>query len=329
MIVRYPIKCTSCGATHTLRIGVGHTKWQEHNLKCAKCDEDIRIAMDLDQEKGQINEIRCIENCEPTDEEGLVINLHPEFVVPAGNIHSDLYSAALEQMHYMKTKEATLPGDKTPKGFYEEWVIMRKAWAFNTNGRKDLLEQKIQERFGERKDIDIFEWMFRFFRSYIAEKGWKKFEAAMEIISETRKRYPLEFTNFLIYYKNNLKTEHMAENYEIFNEYFKEFTEYNQLYLYYMNNLEIDERFRASSDNYRKTKMFYGNAYEVFTSHVIILALINNILNGRKFDEFATMDLKTYKTINKANRCNPFKDVDEFTAICDPLDSTLRNASHH
>jgi hypothetical protein len=75
--------------------------------------------------------------------------------------------------------------------------------------------------------------------------------------------------------------------------------------------------------------MFYGNAYELFTSNIVLLALLNNVAKGRRFDRFAEMNLKKYLTVNRASRCNPFADTPELIALCQPLDSTLRNASHH
>ena len=94
-------------------------------------------------------------------------------------------------------------------------------------------------------------------------------------------------------------------------------------------NTRLPKDYIASSNNFKQTKMFFGNAYEHLTSNLAILACYNNIASGRPFDKFNTMDLKKYMTINKANRANPFKDVKPFYRFADCLDSSLRNASHH
>ncbi len=75
--------------------------------------------------------------------------------------------------------------------------------------------------------------------------------------------------------------------------------------------------------------MFYGNAFEILTSNITVLACLNNILKGRAFDTFNQMDLEKYLTINKANRANTFKDTKEFYQFTKGLDSTLRYSSHH
>jgi hypothetical protein len=75
--------------------------------------------------------------------------------------------------------------------------------------------------------------------------------------------------------------------------------------------------------------MLYGNLYEAITSNFTVLACLNNAGNGRVFDSFATMDLKRYLTINKAQRANPFADSPAYANLARFLNSALRNASHH
>lgn len=328
MIVRYSIKCSTCDAIHTLRIGVGHSNYQKHNIKCCKCDEDIVVGLSLDQANTKISGLVCIDNCEPSDDEGTIVNIHPDFVFPEEHINTDLYFGAVEQLHYMRTKQADPSDNKQAAGFVDEWAILRMAWSFNIKGKTDLLNAKLEARFKDRQ-MDIHDYLFQFLTYFVAEEGKCKFESIMSTIGTIRRMYPAELTRFLEYYYTNLKKEHALVNYELFDDFFKDFTEYNQLYLYYTNGLAIPDGFKATSSNYRATKMFYGNCYEVFTSHIIILAALNNIANGRKYDEFEKMNLAKYKSIDKSGRCNPFKDNEAFYAICEELDSSLRNASHH
>ena len=87
-VFRYLIKCTTCDKAHTLRISVGHNKWQEHIFDCTTCSEEIKVGMSIDFEKLS-TEIKCIANCAPGTKEGVVVNLNPEFVVPKDQINSD------------------------------------------------------------------------------------------------------------------------------------------------------------------------------------------------------------------------------------------------
>jgi hypothetical protein len=93
--------------------------------------------------------------------------------------------------------------------------------------------------------------------------------------------------------------------------------------------LPLPEESQASSQGFKRTKMFYGNAFEVLTSHFTILACLNNVRNGRPYDQFNTMALSKYLSIDKAKRGNPFEDAKPFFEFARDLDSVLRNASHH
>lgn len=116
---------------------------------------------------------------------------------------------------------------------------------------------------------------------------------------------------------------------EIFAEFFRDYSEYDQIILYVKNCVPVPGGCVASSSGFSSTKMYYGNAYEAFTSNIATLACLNNIACGRAFDQFETMTLMKYLTISKANRGNPLKQNPQFSAFLDCLDSQLRNASHH
>jgi len=62
-----------------------------------------------------------------------------------------------------------------------------------------------------------------------------------------------------------------------------------------------------------------------------VLACINNILDGRNFDEFKSMSLSKYiNDVSKDKKTGPFKDNPLFSPFCeDDLESTIRNGSHH
>jgi hypothetical protein len=85
----------------------------------------------------------------------------------------------------------------------------------------------------------------------------------------------------------------------------------------------------AASANLDATRMFYGEAFEAFSSNVAVLALLNNVLVGRPFDAFETLTLDQYMKLDKAGRFNAFATNTAFTAICVEADGQLRNASHH
>jgi hypothetical protein len=67
--------------------------------------------------------------------------------------------------------------------------------------------------------------------------------------------------------------------------------EFAQVYLFVAKGTELPKDHHATSVDFDAAKMFYGNTFEHFTSLVEILALLNNMLLGRAFDEFQTLTL--------------------------------------
>lgn len=160
-------------------------------------------------------------------------------------------------------------------------------------------------------------------------KAYIYFESAKKCLEQAHLEYPEELKKFVNYYNDKLRVEHMERYFNIFSEFFDNFSEYTQSIMYVKNEAPIPEGYIATSFSFNRTKMFYGNAFEAFTSNIEVLALLNNIVEGRDFDKFESMDLAKYKTINKANRGNPFAKNDDLNLFLNCIKSVLRNASHH
>jgi hypothetical protein len=112
-------------------------------------------------------------------------------------------------------------------------------------------------------------------------------------------------------------------------DYFSAFDDFAQVYFYVSKGIEISESEIASSVSFDATKMFYGSAFEIFSSSVDILAYLNNIHCGRRFDEFEHLSRKQYLELDKSSRFNTFKENPQFYALCEEADNQIRNASHH
>jgi hypothetical protein len=149
------------------------------------------------------------------------------------------------------------------------------------------------------------------------------------LAAEVSHEFLPEYHRFKDYYLSSLYSEHLERYFDIFSEYFQDYSEFNQTLMYAQYGLPLPPKAQASSRGFKRTKMFYGNAFEALTSNFTVLACLNNILNGRKYDTFDKMDLSKYLAIDKANRGNPFKDTQPFFEFARDLDSVLRNASHN
>jgi len=342
MIERHYLKCKTCQQPITLRIGLGRNNVQNHTFQCPNCSEDIKLKLEIDYEKIS-TELIMLENCERGDGEGIIVNLHPDFAINKDKLHEDFvfpfmdYFAENRRVHDGDFKP---PNEKIQKEIQrslflsEEWDGLKRAWSLTLSNNKELAEtitNKSSEKFGYDDGLDIVnDWIFRFsYRILNFQKLSLFHDAAVYIKDNIILKYRKEFKNFREYYIKNLYSDHLDRYLETYSEFFSHYSEYSQLFTYMKQNSNLPGNYRVSSSDFKQTKMFFGNAYEHLTSNFTILACYNNIANGRAFDKFATMDLKKYLTINKANRANPFKDTQPFYRLADCLDSSFRNASHH
>lgn len=121
-----------------------------------------------------------------------------------------------------------------------------------------------------------------------------------------------------------------AEKYfAIMREFFLAYDDFSQVLFRVKSGIEIAEGDNVSSAQFDMTKMFYGNAFETFSSLVDILAYLNNVSAGRSFDQFQSLSRKKYLELDKSSRFGPFESNPALANLCLERDNQLRNASHH
>ncbi len=342
MILRHYLKCETCEQPITLRIGIGRNNVQKHTIQCPNCFEDIRFKLNLDYEN-ITTELIMLENCEEGKEKGIIVNVHPDFAISKEKINEECFSPFLQYVSdniinhdadIEQTNEQRQREIQRSLFLSEEWKDLKRAWSLKLNDNIELSEtitNNSSDKFDYEEDLDsVNDWIFRFcYRMLSPGKLYLFYDATEYIRDNVILKYRSEMKRFRDFYINNLYEEHLERYFEAYSEFFSNYSEYSQLLNYMKQDTNLPKNYTVSSNDFQKTKMFFGNAYEHLTSNLTILAYYNNIANGRSFDQFETMDLNKYLTINKANRANPFKDTRPFYRLADCLDSSLRNASHH
>jgi hypothetical protein len=289
--------------------------------------------------------VQEIQNCERGSEEGTIINLSPGFPIPKEDLHRDLAFPWLHHAQAFSEIQGAL-GINAPKfssfdevrawalkqkGVNELWLIVKRGWSLTAKGKLGLAAQTFKQyREGHFKEPHELQYvLFDFCARMLMPLKYPLFEGAADHCGQIAKTRIHEFQKFRSFFKSGMADENIERYFETFKEYFSCFSDFSQTLMHVQYGMALSDNFEASSYAFSKTKLFYGNAYETLTSNVAVLACLNNIGDGRKFDQFESMDLKKYRTINKANRCNSFRDTPQFQGICSCLDSTIRNASHH
>lgn len=346
MVIRTYVRCTVCDQAHTLRIGLGHNEVQEHTFPCRHCGEMLTVRMHLDF-KEITSKLECVTSCVESNEEGLVVNLHPELLIPAGEQHEDFSFPWLGEMtrifqdtveknpklldkRYLDTVNATGRSSRAGQ-ISQEWNAIKAAWGLRNRGKGHLAQRELEKHYASRssRSLNSFEdWFTDFTRNVvggIADKQFEQLGTALRQSSRTKADY--------VSYCSFVREEHkknQSSYFQLFQEFFKDYSEYSQVLLYIFSGLEIPEDLHASSHAFNNTRMFYGNAFEVLTNHLVVLATLSNVLKGRPHDQFERLpSLKAYRELKKESKCGPFADVPELNWICADLDTSLRNASHH
>lgn len=323
---------------------MGHSPTQKHTFNCGGCNEEMSIDVIQHPETASCD-IKCTLNCEQNSTEGLIVNLHPDFPVPEDQLHVDqafpwlkhVQDVAMQQIAFgasiPKTSSLEELGDIALKiqTLPERWSIIKKIWSLARNGRDDLATEELKKYDFLGVDISpsFEEALFHFCKVLLNRAKYPLFSDAAELLYECSRTSPEEYFKLKKTHHDEWFRDHLDHYFDIFTEYFKNFGEFSQALLLCQYNLPIEEDAVASSSAFSRTKMFYGNAFEAITSHFVVLACLNNILGGRPFDQFQTMDIKKYLTINKANRAKPFSETKQFSVFSTLLNSSLRNASHH
>ncbi len=161
MIVRYALKCDTCGQPHTVRIGMGHDETQVHRFPCRECSEEIVVRMDLNHDEVSWA-VKCVENCTEIGEVGgaPIVNVDAIFAIPPEQQGLDTVFPRFAYLHDMyKAAEragsvvdvATLPAGALnrrpyrPPDYAAEWKLLGRAWSLAQRGNVVLSEKRIGE----------------------------------------------------------------------------------------------------------------------------------------------------------------------------------------
>ena len=112
-------------------------------------------------------------------------------------------------------------------------------------------------------------------------------------------------------------------------EYLKGYEQLGQAWVYAAHGIEPNKDLVPSTRDLDRVHFFFFFAFEQLVSGLSLPACINNILQGRNFDEFEQMSLKKYVGIDKAGKAKCLENNAKFHPLIAEFDSSIRNGSHH
>ncbi|MGB4766621.1 MAG: hypothetical protein WBH09_06890 [Rugosibacter sp.] len=287
--------------------------------------------------------IRWEENAEPGTQEGAIINIGAGFTISKDKLHQDLYFPSFDAPRpnldeydipqglpgplLMDTSVAlgTLPRAA------EHWKTVQRAMRFHRTGQQANLDAQLDSFWGAPRTAEetLENALFNFLLRFLSPNGTTWLGPLGKSLQQAQALNAAEYAKLVSHYDNDLKAERFEAYSDILSEYFKAYGEFSQTLVYARRQLPLPPNAVATSSDFERTRMFYGNAFEVLGSHLDVPAAVNNILAGRAYDQMNAMDLKQFRTINKAGRTNCFAANVELTWLVTEYDSTVRNASHH
>lgn len=341
MVIRQYARCEECSQVHVLRIGIGAEPDQAHRFVCVNCGEEM--SLELKTGAGTVWGPNT-RNAEP-DDAAPIVNLHPSFVFSKDELHSPLAfpsiqmgSQLMDALLASRGRNGQSPtladfalGDGRHISLSEEWRDLRAAWSLTRNGKLELAARRMsgfldRGAYAERPD-GLADWLFRFAGKVGAPIYDVHFEAAFVELQTAAQTDG--FVDFAQWFGENLSVEHGHSYFEMLKAYFDAFGEFSQVHYLTAAGVEVGSEHAAASTDFEATRMFYGNAFETFASHVETLTALNNLLAGRTFDQLSRISLADYRQLDKAMRFKAFETKAAFANICEEANSQLRNASHH
>jgi transcription elongation factor Elf1 len=362
MTIREKIKCSICEQDYLLRISLGHSETQIHTFECKECGNNISVEVIINFEN--INwQINYKENSNRThfkdtlfEEENqkyIVMNLHPELLVPNEFLHNPIYSTNIFESE--RIQKERFEREKFPKMSFEEfeenyklsqmytsnltnieknWLILKVLWKMINNNKKEhLIKKQIKKYKSNTIDsthADFKEILFDFNNTILYPDFIQKSPDFFKLFKDSTKMHNSEnYKKFITFYKYNFFNENMKKNFDIYSNFFDIYNEFRQLLLYVTTSQNIPIGHRVSSHDFEKTKLFYGQLYEAYTSNISLISMLHNLYQGREYDQFQNITLSQYLKTDKATRTDNFISTLDFIWFSEFVSSKLRNASHH
>lgn len=332
MIIRYYIDCSTCGRKYITRIQVGYGPRQEHSFHCYQCKEQIRFALNIGNESMALD-FEPIANCsEIHDEDGTPIYFSPDFPAGQDDINQELTFPSMDFMHQMLKSPQAEKFFIQPElarnlvTFQQAWTLVQKSWRLRNAGQYQLAEPIIRQ-FAENhgladKTLADNLWYFVNWLFPIPD-------AIRHELAEVAERHRPEFERFLHFYQQNLRDSHRRSQFEILSEYFDSYAQYSQVLMNVRANISLKPHDKVTSVDFSKVKGFYAKTYEFFAGAICIYTCLNNIKEGRPFDQLKSIPLPKYLETDKAKRRDSFAGNKVFTKATLEFDSQVRNASYH
>ena len=345
-VIRDYAQCTVCGCKMILRIGVGIEKSCTHTFDCSNCHTPISLDLKTaGPGTGWTEPRESVEIIPRDDNVKVVVNLHPAFAFKADEYHSLTAFASMEHLDLVDNKLRLVSGKfqdfstqfevpETP----QVWSIVRNVMtlAMKADPGNILSKQIAAYETARREFKQTFTCTtpFKVIASFFDDIFYPAIGALRSplrtYVRNLAQPHRAEMTRLRDYYRAEVQAAALERYLAIFSDYFRLFDQFRQVLTHVRIGRDDVDDLIVGSKRFDEIKLYYGQAYETLTSSYTTLACLNNIADGRPFDQFKSMTLhKFINDVDKAKRSNPFAHEATLAAFAQFENSSLRNGSHH
>ena len=341
-MVRSAFACDTCGKAHTVRVGVGTEKHHPFRFPCRGCGEEIGVGLRTAAPSAWVEAESNCTSCEEQPDAPVVI-LDAAFPVPASMQGQDRVFPRLHQMVAMVRQaesEGRLdemlvrPNQGSVGGgvstLTDEWRDLRRAWTLRRRGQAPLsrgVVKKVSATLYPGQPTDSLEdWFWRFAQKVGRHENMRRLDALVERANEAAKQPGWQ--GLLTHY-NQVAAERGRKFLAVLTQFFEGYGEFAQVHARVVGGVPIEPHEHVGSVDFERSRMFYGNAFEMHAELIDLVAMLNNVIQGRDFGTFKSITLEKYLTTDKAGRSDAFAEDVALHAVADEFDNRIRNASHH
>lgn len=320
MTISFNIECEDCSKKYRIRYGLGNNYPQLASFQCYDCSKQIETGYNVFRGDRILNGATVTEE-EYDNPEVQVINLHPEIPTKKGKENDPLHFQTFDVFENLHKQKAD----------FGEFRIQQIIWSkFHSKWSELEKPLRILSTKGEDKMKSISNLNYRQFRKLFNEWMTIFITGNLEtIFDDICDEYNSIDTNDI---KTYVKAEpkFLKQINEFCNTYMKHHQHFQSTVFHLKYGWEITDEMIANI-NWDDIHKVYGDLYEIIGDLFVIPTMMNNVTNGRKFDEFQTdgFTLDKYLRTDKANRAMNFEPNANLAHLSSSYDSSLRNGTHH
>lgn len=321
MTLSFFIECIDCREKYRIRYGLGNNYPQLASFQCYECSNQIETGYDKLYGERILRGAKAIEDKNLWEENIKVVNLHPE--IPTKKEHQN------DPTHF-QTFDVFANLEKTKADFFEFraeqilWSTFNEKWD-NLKKPLRIISSKNEDKLKTICGINFqqFNYLFNEWMSiFISGKKEDDFDNIYDEYNS------IELGKIKNYVKT--ETKFFPQINEFCNTYMRYSQQFQSTIFHQKYGWEITNEL-IPNVNWNEINTVYGDLYEIVGDMYVIPTMINNVKEGREFDEFISVgfNLEKYLQTDKANRAINFESNDKLSWLSKSYHSWLRNGTHH